>query len=146
MPCLNFHSIYLDSLIKTENCESTVGFNSDLCDIAQKSCRKPAKQKNPKVQQFITKLTSTRCAPTLYSCTVCFKTWLCRLPVLQCCLSWTAEERAPPVTSDVPYVARTPHVKWTDGSCPTPRNIDIFEVMISVEEKSDRILPHVGVS
>lgn len=38
-------------------------------------------------------------------------------PMLQSRLSWTAEERAPPVTRDIPDVARTPQVKWPECLC-----------------------------
>lgn len=44
------------------------------------------------------------------------KTWLHSAPALQSCSSWTAEEGAPPVTGDIPDVARTPHVKWPECS------------------------------
>lgn len=37
--------------------------------------------------------------------------------VLQSGLSWTAEEGAPPVTRDIPDVARTRQAKWPECSC-----------------------------
>lgn len=60
---------------------------------------------------------STDCASTLYKFAVYFKTWLCCAPVLQSRWSWTAEEGAPPVTKDIPDVARTLQVKWPECSC-----------------------------
>lgn len=37
--------------------------------------------------------------------------------MLQSHLSWTEEESAPPVTKDIPDVARTPQVKWPECPC-----------------------------
>ncbi len=60
---------------------------------------------------------SPDCVSTLNKLVFYVKAWLCHAPLLQSCWSWTAETGAPPVTRDIPDVARTPQVKWPECWC-----------------------------